>query len=211
MTSVSSFDFGLTGFIRWFHQDWRYEGTPMGLLGRLLGPETDPREVRALRSDAFLMRTGLTPAEVELLWCIGSDHSFSFGPDGTWPSGPDWFATIVRECDDWLSRHGPGGAEPESAPDQSLADAVAREIEALTDGLPDARDPGGALRDVLLRCNRSCSPDLALRWCLRIARNCTWPMRRSQYERLVALGDRFGYGEFVVGDAEYLTEYASPA
>ncbi|WP_435122383.1 hypothetical protein [Micromonospora tulbaghiae] len=211
MTSVSSFDFGLTGFVGWFHQDWRYEGSCFDLLGRLLGPETDPREVRALRSDAFLMRTTLTAADVELLWHVGSGYSFSFGPDGTWPSGPNWLATIVHECDDWLSRHGSVGAGRASAPHQSLADVVAREIEALTDGLPDARDPGGALRDALLRCNRSCSPDLALRWCLRIARNCTWPLRRSQYERLVALGDRFGYGEFVVTDAEYLTEYAPPA
>ncbi|MGK5739308.1 hypothetical protein [Micromonospora sp. URMC 103] len=198
----SSFDFGLTGFAGRFHQDWRYEGTAAEMLAHLLGPQTDPREVEALRSDAASMRSGLTADGIETLWVAGTGDTFGFGPDGAWPSGPEWLDFIVDACERWLRVH--GAPQPQPEPGGDSADTVAAEIAATTAALPERRDPGRAVTAALSRCVRACSPDLALRWTLRIARERSWPLDRSQYERLVRLGERFEYGEFVVADLEYL-------
>ncbi|MFD0782968.1 hypothetical protein ACFQZ8_03360 [Micromonospora azadirachtae] len=203
MRPASSFDFGLTGFAERFHQDWRHDGSAVDVLAALLGPDTDPREVEALRSDALLMRRGLTGEEIETLWGAGTGGTFWFGPDGVWPSGPSWLEVIAERCDQWLRTY--GEPEPEPEPGRELADTVAAEIRTMTAAVPERLDPGHAVADALLRCVQV-SPDLAFRWCLRIARLRGWPLQRSQYERLVALGEQFEYGEFIVSDAEYLTE-----
>ena len=78
----------------------------------------------------------------------------------------------------------------------------------MTAHLPERKDPGRAVADALHRCVRVCSPDLALRWSLRIARRRGWPLERSQYERLVRLGE-VEYGEFIVSDVEFLVEEES--
>lgn len=203
MRDVSSFDFGLTGFAERFHQDWRHDGSAEDLLATLLGPETDPRVVWALRCDAMSMRSGLTGEEIETLWVAGTGGTFWFGPDGVWQSGPGWLDTIVDRCDRWLRIHGAPEPEPEAGP--QLADRVAAEITSMTASVPERLDPGHVVADALLRCVRV-SPDLAFRWSLRIARERGWPLERSQYERLVALGEQFQYGEFIVSDAKHLTE-----
>ncbi|MEH0936169.1 hypothetical protein [Micromonospora psammae] len=202
MRHISSFDFGLTDFAGRFHQDWGYEGSAEELVGRLLGPETDPSVVEELRSDASLMRSRLTTEEIETLWAAGTGGNFRFGPDGAWPSGSAWLDRISEACDWWLNTYGAPDPQPELAPD--LTDAVDAEITAMTASLPEPMDPGRAVAEALHRCVRACSPDLALRWSLRIAGQRRWPLERGQYERLIALGELLEYGEFIVSDVEFL-------
>ncbi|MEV4121744.1 hypothetical protein [Micromonospora sp. NPDC049645] len=201
----SSFDFGLTGFAAWFHQDWQYEGAARDLLSRLLGPETDPREVRALRQDASWMRAGLTTGEIETLWEVGTGRNFRFGPDGSWPSGQDWLREIVERCDQWLrARDDWPPRERELTPD--LIERVTVEVLALTAAAPERLDPDGAIASALRRCVDTCPPDLALRWVLRAERHWGLPLKKGQYERLVQLGEQFGFGEFVISDLDVYVE-----
>lgn len=204
MRDVSNFDFGITGFASGFHQDWRHAGSAAEVLANLLGPHTNPHEVEALRTDALSMRSGLTSGEIETLWVEATGKNFWFGPDGDWPSGPGWLSAIIEICDLWFQTH--DWPDPQPGLGRDLADSVITEITAMTALLLERKDTGHVVIKALLRCVRECSPDLAFRWSLRIARKHHWPLERGQYERLVALGKQFGYGEFIVSDLEDLVE-----
>ncbi|WP_319461981.1 hypothetical protein [Micromonospora sp. RTP1Z1] len=199
------FDFGLTGFARRFHQDWRYDGSPWKQLDRMLGPEHEPVGVEELRRDAAQSLAGLTNGEIEALWVAGTDGNFPFGPDGAWSTGSDWMRTIVQRCDQWYRET---GRTPLSrpAPGAGLADAVTREVTLLSASVLERLDPDGRVTAALLRCVRACSPDLAFRWSLRIARRSHLALEASQYARLVRLGEQFKYGEYIVSDLDDLVE-----
>ncbi|MET8832827.1 hypothetical protein ABZV78_02770 [Micromonospora sp. NPDC004540] len=199
MNRPTPFDFGLTWFATQFHQDWRYSGTADELIGKALGPETDPWEVEALRRDAASMLHGLTAEEIELLWITGTWQPIFFGPDAASPSGPEWLRLIIERCVRWQQEHGES-PRPEADWESgiALADAVASEIVGLAASVPEEWSPEGRLTTTLLRCNRACSPDLALRWSLRMATQHVPSIKADQFARLLRLGEALGYGEYVV-------------
>jgi hypothetical protein len=205
MPEFSEFDFGLTAFAGQFHQDWRYEGTPAVMLAGCL-TTIDPRDVGVLRDDARLALAGLPAEQVEALWVAGTSN-FGFGPhhpEAT--SGPVWLETIIGGGDRWFAER--GGVPPKRRPPE-LVDEVAAQI------VPIIKAPGGRwgyppadeISAALLACARHCSADLAFRFLMRsIIQQGAVTLTTAQFDGLRRLSDRFDYGEYIVGDAEYLVE-----
>lgn len=208
MDRSTGMDFALTCLMSQFHEDWGFGGTKEAVVDREIWNSDDPRAVGALRRDALLLECQLESGEIEALWNAGA-CVVPFGPGGFAPNGRSWMETIVARCDDWFAQKSLSPNEhPDPAPGFALVDRVVDEIWALDatptrDGSPHALGDGVA--PTLVRCARQCTPDLAMRLLLRVARRIQG-ISREQYARLQQLGEELEYGEFVVSSIEFLTE-----
>ena len=196
-------DFGLTLLMQSFHRDWRHKRSEFDVLDVTLWPGQDPRAVTALRHDASLLATSLADGQISVLWLAGTD-----GPLLNDPPGRAWMAGIAERCDWWFGEHGCDPAGPlTDDPEADLEDDVGQEIGQVRARFA-AHDPPwtlGTWDDVgpaLISCAERCTPGLAFRMLLCVVCCNGVEIGREQYSRFVRLGERFGYGEFLVGRAE---------
>lgn len=94
-----------------------------------------------------------------------------------------------------------------------LADTVLREVRETAPAVADkaasrhwhpvpATDVMDALEHVVTRID----PDLGFRLFLRVLNTLSVRLTQEQYDRYMAIGERFGYGEYHVSDVDHLIE-----
>jgi len=161
--------------------------------------------VGVLRDDARLALAGLSAEQVETLWLAGTSN-FEFRAYGGVASGPVWLETIIEGCDRWFAEH---SSVPPQRQVPDLVDEVAAFIVPIVETVGDrwGNPPAGEITAALLRCAHNCSADLAFRFLMRIIiQEASGRLTADQFRRLQLLSDRFEYGEYIVGDAEFLIE-----
>ncbi|MGA5192316.1 hypothetical protein [Streptomyces exfoliatus] len=215
MSHGSDWDFGLSGLAKRFHGPWDHEGT---LAGTVMAAATDRRgeapgsAARGILEDARRLSGASLPSEtVALLWLAATGRGCDLDHLGI--DAGDWLRQIAAICAEHLQRLGesvPAAVAPQRAAD-SAADDVVREIQAarsaLTEEIRNRR--GYELEGVvpaLEQVATEVDPDLGFRLFLRVMIAYWVPISRDQYDRYLAMGERFGYGRFHVDDAEFLTE-----
>ncbi|WP_329386340.1 hypothetical protein [Streptomyces sp. NBC_01716] len=200
MSRFTDFDFGITWLAAMFHRDWPNEGGEIDVLRAFLWDGQDPAAVQALRHDALRTLEGLTAGQIETLWLASIQGKFDF--TGNLPSGREWIRVILEECKQWLQdRSDPKLGEVDSDSGFALGSEIK---ETLADFSHSSLPPHTA--EALCDCAHNCSPDLALRFLLRIISSKGMSISNAQYATLLRLGDDLDYGEFLVSEVEDLVD-----
>ncbi|GAB3938469.1 hypothetical protein GCM10029976_053000 [Kribbella albertanoniae] len=198
-------DFGVTHLASLFHQDWRTGGSDRELVSGYVNEMPIPY-VRALGEDALALVASGPPAMVATLWECATGSNHRVGVDAALA----WFQSIVSISEIRLAGVGQPQIESVDRPDDELRERVIREIDQIVPSLDDAiqenawKEIPGVVKSLRF-CATVVSPDLAFRFLLRAVMEYSCRIEPAQYARLVELGRDFGYGEFVVSRAEYLT------
>ncbi|MFD8494919.1 hypothetical protein [Amycolatopsis sp. NPDC059657] len=192
-------DLGITGLVASIPATWQRHGDPLNVVASAM-PD-DPAVVLAVRTDAMLLRDGLSSAEIESLWM--STVPATFLPivtkdDTSWTQ---WMHDVVERCDQWLADHNAPHIEF-PAPTEELTTRVAKEITEAV--------PGDETETALLRCATACSPDLAFRFLLKILRSSWYEVSGEQYDRLALLGQELDYAETVMSEVGELVRERQP-
>lgn len=198
MPRYTEFDYGVTALSSRFHQDWSHEGTARDVLRHQIRAGHDDRAVEILRRDAVALAERLPNQHVETLWTAATGGNFAF--PRTAESGTAWMRLVADECADWLSEH--PAPELEDA-DTDPGSAHLADVLAIVEALPryGVRDDVTAS---LALCARTCSPELAVRFLVLVLAACNTDIDRDLYDRMAAVGDRMGFGEFLVPTIAYL-------
>ncbi|MGW4086818.1 hypothetical protein ACWEGS_27690 [Streptomyces sp. NPDC004822] len=198
MPRFTSFDFGVSWVMSFFHQDWTLDDDSAAdaVARHLAGSVVE--EALAVRRDAQVL-CSLPSSTLEVLWDAGAEYIPAWSFLG---GGAEWTRTVVALCDARLAASADvrplSGADTEDG--LTCLDAVVAEIE-------DARFLEGEVRTALTDCARGCTPDLAFRVFLR-AMMCASDVSLSseRYARLDAIGSSLGYGEYLVDSVSHLVE-----
>lgn len=180
-------------------EPWQSPGTAAALL---------------LEDTLRLLRSPLSDDTITTLWAAVSDAAPRI-------DGREWLRTVAGVCEERL-----GTVAPTYTPvippartgpaDTELTDTVLAEVrEALLSTGDKAISPHwqpipavdamAALEQVVGRVD----PDLGFRLFLRVLWVLSARVTQEQYERYEAIGERFGYGEYHVGNIEHLVERAT--
>ncbi|WP_329316965.1 hypothetical protein [Streptomyces sp. NBC_01262] len=206
---LADFDFGLTGLTERFHQDWR-TGLTGTLSARDVVAESADYDARAILEDTLrVLHSSLPTWAVTALWHASTERNHDLDAVGT--DGRAWLREIVDVCVERIKQDDPDftAAVPVPAPD-ALTGAVLDEIliagPALTDktmNWPQCEVSG--VVPALESAVHQVGPDLGFRLFLRAMLRYRVPISRTQFERYVALGERFGFAEFFFTNVEVLT------
>ncbi|GAA1069001.1 hypothetical protein GCM10009665_75310 [Kitasatospora nipponensis] len=203
-------EFGLTHLVRAFHLNWRYEGSDIEVLTSYV--DRMPTDlVEAALVDALRVADPAVPAWVfETLWLVGTERSHDLRAHGREPAA--WLQQIIGLCRGRLEKE--GWSSPRSAlpsPYGRLTGSVLDEITVVSAALLES-----ALRDkwtyvpgvvpALSHVAGHACPDLAFRFLLRALTLFGPQITRGQYERYVALGAQFEYGELLVEGYDHLVD-----
>ncbi|MEU2929844.1 hypothetical protein ABZ636_33055 [Streptomyces sp. NPDC007251] len=200
MARFTEFDYGITALTSRFHQDWTNTGSPRDVLRAYLWEGQDPRAVEILGRDAACAGEKMSDEHVETLWTASVDGGFAF--PGSAESGTEWMRAIDAECRLWLSGKPSFGLSPVDVdPGSAQLTGVLEVIGSLGRYAVD-----DAVTSALASCARLCSPELALRFTLRVLSVSGVTIDRELHERISALGDSLGFGEFLVSDIADLVQ-----
>lgn len=200
--------FGLTDLGQAFHAHWRSDGGDVEVLTTYITGNPAWLAESILLDTLRLETADLPMWQIEALWSVAAYPFHDLRGEGH--DGRDWLRRIIRLCQDRL--HTDGCATEESAPPSpyghltgEVLDEILRASQAITAGSLEGYGgyvPGivPALNEVA---NKAC-PDLAFRLLLRALDKVGPHISREQYDRYIALGKRFAYGEDVVGTYDYL-------
>lgn len=192
-----------------FHQDWSLQGDPRAVLEFMMSVDRSAESISALMRDATVLRSGLSGREFELLWGLCIDGYPRFRKEAG--TGQDWLRVISEECARWFEAHPESrfvAVDPE--PGWMCLDGVLAEIRDLPEMLKGARYSAGAAAEdatrVLRRCARECTPELALRFFLRVLVMALAPVSPERFDRLKHLGRAVAYGDLLVSSVEFLID-----
>ncbi|MFG3001649.1 hypothetical protein [Streptomyces sp. NPDC048340] len=200
--------FGLTNLGQAFHAHWRSDGSDVEVLTGYITRNPAWLAESILLDTLRLEIAGLPMWQIEALWSVAAYPFHDLRREGH--DGRDWLRRIIRLCQDRL--HTDGRATEESAPPSPyghLTGAVLDEILLASQGITEGslRWPGTYVPGIVPTLNdvaaKTC-PDLAFRLLLRALDKVGPHIPREQYDRYIALGKHFSYGEDVVGTYDYL-------
>ena len=210
MDRSTEFTFGIPWVMSFFHQDWTLDAsTEAEAVAGQFVEELEPEAVLLVRRDARLLHDVLPAGHVTVLWegCVEGGGRFFHRGGPT--DGATWMRQLIGLCDVWLARL-PDPVTLSEA-DRYEGRELAGRVRAAVDGFDDVLDR--ELVRALTECVDRCTPDLAFRLLLRalpIRSDSLSPhylrLSRERYTQLVELGAAFRYGEYVVGDIEYLVD-----
>ncbi|MEU6484301.1 hypothetical protein [Streptomyces sp. NPDC046887] len=205
------FDFGISGLSTWFDSTWTVEYVSPTDVVRAAVVGHGGRSGAHIADDAVrLWASPLSADALGQLWqgATGCAHVL-----GRWSiDGRRWMRQIVDVC------VGCGTADAKilsaerfpSPPGELLPQVLAELRDAqdrLWQGVTERGDEGWLpdLVGALEQCIVDVSPDVGFRLFLRALNEYWVPATTESYDRWVELGERFGYGEFVVHVVEHLT------
>ncbi|MDI1462184.1 hypothetical protein QEZ54_14540 [Catellatospora sp. KI3] len=201
-------DFGLTDLLKAFHQDWRHGGTDVEVLSAYAA-KNPPYLLESVLIDALRLDESAVPTwAIEALWSAATDRCHDLRRAG-W-DGREWLRRIVQLSQERLLQEREGfQARVPSGAYGHLTGAVLDEIALVAVGLLESslragpRYVPGVVPALSLVATHAC-PDLAFRLLLRELTAYGHEVTRSQYDRYVALGASFDYGQFLVGCYDHL-------
>ncbi|GAA2132231.1 hypothetical protein GCM10009760_06970 [Kitasatospora kazusensis] len=206
---LTEFDFGLTGLTTQFHSDWT--GTPQEIIERCA--DSSPAAHAILEDVLRLLESPLPTWAITVLWQAATGREFDLAYLGI--DGRDWLHQIVDVCTERVRRDDPAfvAATPPPAPN-ALTGAVLDELLAAGPALTtstmsrDSCEVSGVVPALELVITQV-SPDLGFRLFLRAMARYWVPINSVQYNRFIALGELFGYGDFHVNDVQFLLDVAA--
>jgi hypothetical protein len=204
-------EFGLPHVTRAFHRYWREE----------VGSDVDVLTAYTVDMPAYLVEAVLIDAlrladsdvaawAIEALWSLGTEQRHVLRDEGR--EGRGWLRLVIGLYRDHLRSAAPDS--PATAPPNPylhLTGSVLDEIRLVADGMlieslsPHRRYVPGVVPALELVAARAC-PDLAFRFLLQALTAFGPGISRGQYERYVALGEQFEYGELLVEGYEHLVD-----
>ncbi|WP_034091503.1 hypothetical protein [Streptacidiphilus albus] len=201
------YDFGLTGFAKYFGLPERHDQASTLALAARLGERYGPWLSNWLLADVRLLLDSPLPDEtLRTLWLGAAEARFDPAGEGT--GIRDWLeqlADVAGACRDRTFRI---SGEPADA---GLREAVLAELDGVGPALAEAVVTSGyaaplpdlvpALRRVVVEVD----PDLGFRLLLRALKAYFMPISEVRYQRLLTLGERFGYHELAVDDGNLNT------
>jgi hypothetical protein len=208
-------DFGLTGLIgAYFHQDWRHGGTDVEVVTSYA--TQNPRMyVEAVLLDAARLDDSTLPTPVvETLWSVATVRCHDLKRQG-W-DGRAWLQKIIQLCQGRLVGEDPSyDLTVPPSPYMHLAEVVVDEIARVTPRLHGwiSRDEPGLGEEVgegLRGVATEACPDLAFRLLLRELSAFGSRISQTEYDRYMALGEQFGYGELLIEGYAHLIEEQPP-
>lgn len=200
MARFTEFDFGITRLTSMFHRDWPNDGNALDVVRIYLWSGQNPLAVHALRRDALWLVECLQPDRIETLWQAGTEGRSVFGRE---PKAPQkWMRAILEECDQW-TRDRPDQQLGEA--DKCSGSALGFEIEETVE-IFSRSGLKSHIAEALRDCVQNCTPDLGLRFLIRIISSEDLSISETQYATLLRLGADLGYGEFLVSEVEHLVD-----
>lgn len=201
-------EFGIPHLMRAFHHNWRYEGTDIEVL-TAYATQSPLYLVEAALIDAVRLTDSAVPTwAIEALWSAATDRCHDLRREGR--DGRDWLRLAIRLCRDRLIEEVPG-YQTTTRPGEyaHLTGVVLDEITLVSAGLlySAVRAGGRYVPGIVPALNfvaiEAC-PDLAFRLLLRELTAYGQEVSRAQFERYVALGEMFEYGELLVAGYDHL-------
>ncbi|PWI18057.1 hypothetical protein DI272_30835 [Streptomyces sp. Act143] len=207
----SAWDFGLSALAERFAGDWhdRTARETVRLAADSDGVGQTPGSAAALllADVTRLLGSPLSPDTLGTLWLAACDGGYRI--DRFSIDVRHWLELVADVCREHLREVAPGhraGAPP--APPGPVAE-VLRELRDLAPELADRSVqpmwhpvPGAAVVRALEEVVAEVDPDLGFRLFLRALVAMAVPLSEERYARLLALGERFGYGEFHVSQVD---------
>lgn len=195
-------DLGLSGLTKWFSGPWGPGATTPGMIAEI-ADWGDGGFAPLLLEDALrVLDSPLPTRTADTVLCAALGRAY--GPDF---DGPGLLRQIVDVCVARVRRDDPSFEPVPPGPSVygGLGGEVLAEIDVAGPALSAAiahapfREVPGAVR-ALEQFVTEVDPDLGYRLFLRAMKVYAVPITTSQYERYLALGERFGYHEEVVDD-----------
>jgi hypothetical protein len=203
-------DFGLTQLTRQFHQDWSRDGTALEIVANSADSFGGKAAPALLEDSLRLLESPLPTWAVTSLWLAATCRGYDIDRLGI--DGREWLRQITDVCLRRLRKDDPvyqlQAPEPAS---EALTGEVLDEILLASPQLPVAvtehawAHVGGVVPALNLAATQV-SADLAFRLLLRCLSEYWVPLTQTQYDRFVALGERFGYGEPLVMAVDHLID-----
>ncbi|MDH6125931.1 hypothetical protein [Kitasatospora sp. GP82] len=205
-------EFGLPHLARAFHRYWREEeGSDVDVL-MAYTVDMPAYKVEAALIDALRLADSDVPTwAIEALWSLGTEQLHVLRDEGR--EGRDWLRLVIRLYREHLLAEAPPGSLTSAPPNAyvHLTGAVLDEILLVSNGMlngslsPQRRYVPGVVPALEQVAAYAC-PDLAFRFLLRALTAFGPGISQGQYERYVALGEKFEYGEFLVQGYEHLVD-----
>jgi AcrR family transcriptional regulator len=202
----TGFDFGLSGLSGTFHADVRLDAS---LREQVLTSAEAEGSPRMLLDDVLrLLESPLPDWALTSLWHAATGRNHRLDLLGV--TGRDWLGQIAEVCVELIRHDEPTfAAGPPTPIAETLTGAVLDELLLVGPALTRAvmvRGDGAVSGAVpaLERVVAQVDPDLGFRLLLRALDSFWVPVERAQYDRMRALGERFGYGEFLVSGIDFL-------
>ncbi|MFD7880770.1 hypothetical protein ACFV5G_43115 [Streptomyces sp. NPDC059766] len=208
MRRETEWDFGLSRLAGNAHQDWR-ESTARREVSRVADadePGQSPGTAAALLLEDVLrlLHSPLSDATITTLWLAASDAALR-------GDGRDRLRLVADVCEARLREVAPGYTAVVPPVRTEVAEPVMREVREAAHTVTGsavspywqpvpAEEAMAALEQVVGRVD----PDLGFRLFLRVLRALSARITRGQYERYEELGERFGYGDYLVHGVEQL-------
>ncbi|KMO99437.1 hypothetical protein [Streptomyces roseus] len=197
-------DFGLSGLTRIVDAGWAPGTTLLEIVAAAADWGGGAYAPTLLEDALRVLESGLSPREVDILWCAASKRSYRpefFGIDGR-----AWLRQVVDVSverirqDDPSFRVAPAG----TAPAASFAADVLAEVASVADALRSVEGhPHYRVPDVVLTLEKTVmdvDPDLGFRMLLRVLKAYQITIGEARLARYRDLGERLGYDECVVED-----------
>ncbi|MFF4225405.1 hypothetical protein ACFYZH_21430 [Streptomyces abikoensis] len=216
MERFSSFDFGLSGLLSLFHEDWSQVGgveevvfSYLSVGEAVVADEAQRKEAAALGRDvAELADSCLSDGSIEMLFSMSTSGNYRFEDDET---GRTLLSRIGKTCRSWQETYGCVPAEADAAwSSQEVLNEVCDVISSTPLRLPGefcSHFGSGVaeLRDALDACARSASADLAFRLLLRIHLANFIPVEYAAWVRYENIASKLAFGEFLLSSLEFLS------
>ncbi|WP_105973069.1 hypothetical protein [Streptomyces geranii] len=203
------FDFGLSALASLFSGPWGYEGTVRENIERLVLADAGlapGSQAAVLLDDVLRLRESPLSADtITTLWLAASNGDPGGGVD---VEGRDWLGRIADVCRERLREVAPGyeaaPVVPRAHP-AGLTEEVRGELREMAPALATRtvnshghEVTGSAATNALEQVVGLVDPDLGFRLFLRVLDGLSVPLTRERRGRYVSIGERFGYGEYLV-------------
>jgi hypothetical protein len=202
-------DFGLTGLMQRFHEEWGYYGGTGREVVAGAAAEYDGAVAGDILADAVrLVESPLTADVLMTLWVAATGGNYN--PQRLGMDGRKWLTVVVTVCVEQVRQAAPGfvPTAPEPVAQERAADVLA-EIDDVASAVTRATESSfgrevSAVVPALRLALRHVGPDLAFRLLLRILDAYQVDIGEAQYGRYEDLGAHFGFGADHVSDVQHL-------
>ncbi|MFF5265106.1 hypothetical protein ACFY4C_40000 [Actinomadura viridis] len=186
---------------------WKYHDSATAVIEEI-AREEDPSSLQQYVHDARLLADSPLSAErLETMWRSASDGYHGTSTEGI--DGRTWFQRIIEIMEPVVTR---AGLTVDTADALDHRPEVIAEVVAIARRLSVRRNFDGCpvdedeLRSILVELAESGRPELALRFFITLAANHHSEMDADLRDAVRRAGEHFGYGEFIVGQLDFLYE-----